>query len=382
MPLVAWLCEFPTLSGGEYSLLSTLDELHRSGFSIRAIAPPEGRLADALRRRDIDVSPLSLHDAAGVRRSQKQCRAHLAQHLERLQPDLLHANSLSMGRLSGPVAAQQHLASIAHLRDIIRLSPAAIADLNRHQRILAVSEATRTAHVANGLDGDKTHVLYNGVDLERFRPRASTGSLRAELALGDDAVLIGTVGQLIMRKGLDALAHAAAQLATRLPQAHYVLVGERYSSKREAVQYEHEVRDVFAAAGLIDRVHFLGVRSDVPKLMNEFDLLVHPARQEPLGRVLLEAAASGLPIIATDVGGTPEIFPPDLEAARLVPPHDPAALAAAIFEVATTVDLAQRLGSAARRRAEAAFDIRSAAAGLVHHYQEVLAEAGRSSGCG
>ena len=105
--------------------------------------------------------------------------------------------------------------------------------------------------------------------------------------------------------------------------------------------------------------------------MNELAMLVHPARQEPLGRVLLEAAASGVAIVATDMGGTPEIFPPSLSAARLVPPDDVEALAEAILTVAGDPALRAQLSVAARHRAETAFDHRQATANLVRHYREL-----------
>jgi glycosyltransferase involved in cell wall biosynthesis len=108
-------------------------------------------------------------------------------------------------------------------------------------------------------------------------------------------------------------------------------------------------------------------------LLNEFTLLAHPARQEPLGRVLLEAAAAGLPVVATDVGGTREIFPPETGSACLVPPDDPAALAAAIGRVLKDADRRAAIGRSARLRAEQAFDANRAAEGLARHYRELLA---------
>jgi glycosyltransferase involved in cell wall biosynthesis len=315
--------------------------------------------------------------------------------LRRRRPDLLHANSLSMGRLSGPVAAELGVPSLAHLRDIIRLSRQAVADLNCHRRLLAVSAATRAYHVAAGLDAAKTFVLHNGVDLNAFRPRPATGYLHCKLGLPPEIPLIGTIGQIGLRKGQDVLLRAAGLLADRLPQVHYVLVGERFSDKAESRQFEANLHvgqvsnlpvDVGQVANLpIDerqvgnllqgRLHFLGFRNDVDRLLNELTLLVHPARQEPLGRVLLEAAASGVAVVATDVGGTREIFPPEAQAAFLVPPDDPDALATAIAELMLDSNLRRQLATAARRRAETAFDIRQAAAGLIEHYCCVQAAA-------
>jgi glycosyltransferase involved in cell wall biosynthesis len=373
---VAWLFEYPTLHGGEHSLLATLPYLRSAGVEAVAMAPAAGPLAERLCLENVEGVPFETFDGSGRKGPQPELREQLAERLIATKPDLLHANSLAMGRLSGPVAAQLRLPSLSHLRDIIKLSAAAVADLSRHARLLAVSRATRDFHAAQGLDVEKLHVLYNGVDLQEFRPRAPTGWLHARLGLPADALVVGSIGQLVMRKGHDVLARAAARLAERLPQVHWVLAGARYSRKAEAVEYEAALGRTFAAAGLGERVHFLGTLETIADLLPELTMLVHPSRQEPLGRVLLEAAASGMACIASDVGGTREIFPPADSAARLVPAGDEEALASAIAELAANPQERVRLGQAARRRAEACFDIRQAAAGLVRHYREMIAQAG------
>ena len=370
-PAVLLLCEYPALNGAERSMLAALDGIRAAGFRISAMAPPEGPLADALRAENVAVVPWSLNDISGRRLPQGELRRRLAEQLAGIRPALVHANSLSMGRLAGPVTAALGLPSIAHLRDIVKLSRRAVADLNGQARLLAVSEATRRFHVAAGLDGGKTHVLYNGVDLERFQPRSTTGFLHAELRLPPASLLVGTVGQISLRKGQDVLARAATGLAAELPHLHFMLVGQRLSAKEESRRFEADLHTL-AEGPLSGRFHFLGVRSDVDRIFNELHLLVHPARQEPLGRVLLEAAASGLPVVASDVGGTREIFPPEENAALLVPAGDAEALAAAIRRLHADTPLRRQVGLAARRRAEAAFDARQAGVELAAHYREVL----------
>lgn len=355
-------------------MLAVLDGLRSAGFEICAAAPSQGPLADALAARGIDLIAFCPRDDRGTRRPLPELREHLAGVLARLRPDLLHANSLSMGRLSGPVAAQAALPSVAHLRDIVRLSRQAVEDLHGHTRLLAVSHAVRRFLAGYGLDAAKIHVLYNGVDLERFAPRPATGYLHRQLALTPQAVLVGAIGQIGQRKGQDVLVGAAALLARDLPNVHYVLVGQRWSDKPEAREFEARLHAA-ACGRLAGRVHFLGVRDDVDRILNELAILVHPARQEPLGRVLLEASASGTAVVATDVGGTAEVFPADCQGARLVPPGDPVALAAAIAVVLGSEALRARMGAAGRRRAEAAFDAGQAAARLAEHYRHVLTAA-------
>lgn len=372
MPHVALVCEYPTLNGGERSLLSVLPGLARHGFQFTTIAPPNGPLARSFADLDIEVVPFAATDPAGVRPSQDALRTALGESLRRLKPDLVHANSLAMGRLVGPVAAELGLPSIAHLRDIIGLSRQALADLNTNCRLLAVSKATRDFHVAQGIAADRTHVLYNGVDLTRFRLREPSGWLHRELGMPADALLVGSIGQLVLRKGQDVPARAAATLAERFPQVHYVFIGERFSQKAEAMAFECDLRKCFESGTLAGRGHFLGVRTDVPEILPELTLLVHAARQEPLGRVLLEAAAAGVAIIATDVGGTREIFPPESQAARLVAPDDTAVLAAAIAELLENEPLRRGLGATAAVRVAEMFNLETAVATLATQYKQVL----------
>jgi len=379
MTRVLLLCEYPTLNGGERSLLAVIDRLRGSqpptaepapdAFQFFAIAPETGRLSAALQERGIALRPLHLHDTAGKRLSREEAVAQLHQTLQTVRPDVIHANSLAMGRLTGALGDVFPAPRTAHLRDIMKLSAAAIADLNRNDRLVAVSDATRSFHVAQGLDPARVTTIHNGVDCDAFRPRAipDTGepewSLWCELGLPKSAFLVLSVGQIGLRKGQDLLAEVVIELHSRYQESreiHCVIVGERNSSKRESIEFERKLVRRFADAGLSDRLHRLGYRNDVARLMNEADLLVHAAHQEPFGRVLLEAGASGLPVIATNVGGTPEIFE-DGVSARLVPPGDARRLADAMDELIGDAELRSRFSAAARERIVSCFPIERAA---------------------
>lgn len=351
-------------------MLTVIDRIDRAEFHLAAIAPESGPLADALRERGIALLPLRLWNERGARLPRDEAAGNLLSAICDLSPDVVHANSLAMGRLTGAIAGKIRVPAVAHLRDILKLSRAAVADLNRNRLLIAVSQATRDFHVDQGIDAARTRVLYNGVDCRRFCPRDSTGRLKRELGVSDGAFLVVTIGQIGLRKGQDVLAEAAVVAARRLPNVHYLLLGQRHSAKRESVEFERNVVHRFDEAGLGDRLHRLGYRNDVAWIMNEADLLVHPAHQEPLGRVLLEAAAAGLPIVATQVGGTPEIVE-DGASARLVPPGDPEALAEAIVELRFDAAQRRRLAAQARVRAESTFDANRAAADLSEVWTEV-----------
>ena len=186
MTRILLLCEYPTLNGGEQSLLAVLPGLLQgwtkvfdAPLAVYALALAEGPLAQALSAVGVEVLPLVTHDERRQKLTQEEIREQIRAAFLRVQPDLVHANSLAMGRVAGPVAAERRIPSIAHLRDIVRLSDQAIADLNCNMRLLAVSSATRHFHIAQGASAEKTVVLYNGVDPCDFnRDRRPDGCTR------------------------------------------------------------------------------------------------------------------------------------------------------------------------------------------------------------
>jgi glycosyltransferase involved in cell wall biosynthesis len=366
------LCEYPTLLGGERSMLATLPAVNAAGFDVHVAAPANGPLAQALAERRISHIPWLTQDEDGRRVPLAPLRSGLAETIRGLQPALLHANSLSTSRIAGPVMLESKTPSISHLRDIMKLAPQAIADINCHRRVLAVSHATRDFHIAQGLEAHKCVVTYNGVDLDQFAPRAANGYLHVEQKLPPTARFVATIGQLGLRKGTEVALAAAREVVRAVADVHWLIVGERTSGKQESLEFERHLNSIAVEPQLAGRVHFLGRRSDVDRLLNECVLLVHAARQEPLGRVLLEAAASGLPVVATDVGGTREIFPSPDEGAILVPPNDPTALAIAAIGLLQNEPLRQTLARRARQRAVQAFDVVQAGARLVVQYREVI----------
>lgn len=365
---VAVLFEYPTLNGGERSMLAAIDAMDQSQVEIIAIGPLEGRLADTLRDRGIEHIEMRVFDDNMQRLPREQILPALKERIDFIRPDVLHANSLSMSVLTGLLEVS--VPRVGHLRDIISLSASAVRLLNNNDLLIAVSEATRDYHVEQGLDDVKSRVIYNGVALQPVQ-EDQHGSLKSELGLPADAQVALTVGQIGLRKGLDVLVSAIEVIAGKLPNLHFVIVGERNSSKPESLEHHVALMDKVTAAGLERRVHWLGYRTDVLALMAEATMLVHAAHQEPLGRVLLEAAAAGLPIVATDVGGTGEIVQNKISA-RLVPKGDANELAIGIWELATNPELRERFAAAARMRAKMVFSTERAAKGLLDAWRLFL----------
>jgi glycosyltransferase involved in cell wall biosynthesis len=202
--------------------------------------------------------------------------------------------------------------------------------------------ARRCAVPLQGID-----IVPNGLDLPPLPDATDRATARRDLGLPHDDTLLLFVGRLVPEKNLPLLIDAVARMApSRRPRVW--LAGE--GPERGRVEAE------IARHGLGEVVRLLGERSDIRRLMHAADLLVLPSREEGLSNVLLEAMASGLPVIATAVGGSPELID-DRVTGRLLPSDDVAALAATIAALAGDAEERRRLAAAARAQAEARFTL-------------------------
>ncbi|MFP4393679.1 MAG: glycosyltransferase [Anaerolineales bacterium] len=192
----------------------------------------------------------------------------------------------------------------------------------------------------------KVIVICNGVDIEQYeRPGDPTG-IRSELGLEETARLIALVGTLKEGKGHPYMIQAMPAIVARHPSAHALFIGD--GALREALKSQ-------AAALHVDaHIHFLGSRRDVPALLAASDLFVLPSLWEGLSMALLEALATGLPVVASEVSGTVQVITSE-EMGRLTPPGDVPQLTAAISQLLSDPQRAQAMGLAGKRRATAAF---------------------------
>lgn len=342
MPSVVYLCEYGTIYGGENSMLSGLAELSARGYRVAIACPPNSLLAEKVSQLGFEHRTVIWTDDTGKRKPLDVLRAEMRQIAADWQADIVHANSLSVSRILGPVERSGRTKFVGHLRDILKLNRRVIQDISQLDQIYCVSGATRDFHIAQGLSEENSLVLHNGIDLNAFSP--------PETRIDRQPLQLVYIGQLVMRKGVDVLLEGIRLAIDAGADITLDLYGECHSEKDEA---RHYLADLYArvdAWGLASRIKFAGRTHEATTVLRDADVLVHAARQEPFGRVLLEAAASGLPIIATDVGGTLEIFP-DGEC-LLVPADNPQAISAAIGKLCGSFTLRKRLGLAARQRIE------------------------------
>jgi len=198
-----------------------------------------------------------------------------------------------------------------------------------------------------GVRGDSITVCPLGFDFSVLERSAAMGpQLRGELGL-NDAFLVGYVGRLVPEKGVDSLLRAVTELRPDHPQLRILLVGEEPGG-----WLQPEIRSL----GLSDEVTVLGHRPDGPAYIAALDLLVHPSLTDSFPQTLIEAQAVGTPVVATTVGGIPEIVTHDLTG-LLVRPDEPAELAQAIRCLAADALQRERLATTAQKHAREAFPV-------------------------
>ena len=201
----------------------------------------------------------------------------------------------------------------------------------------------------------KLHLLGNGVDMSRFDPSAEAATrqqVRTELGVGEHEVVVGLVGRLVREKGYREVFEAARRVRAEHPQVRFVVVGPTDLDKADAIT-EHELAAATAEAG----VTFLGMRDDVHRLYTAMDLYVLASHREGFPRSAMEAAAMGLPVIATDIRGCRQVVDHEVNG-LLVPVRDPSALGAAIGALVGDASRRRDMGAAARAKAVAEFDDR------------------------
>jgi glycosyltransferase involved in cell wall biosynthesis len=360
---VTYVCEFATRNGGENSLLSVLPRLAAGGIQPNVLCPLTGPFPDALQQLAIEYHELKLFDDDGVRLQLDDIRAGVLTTLQELEPDIVHANSLSTSRLCGGIADQLLTPIVGHVRDIMNVSGQVIRDLNKLARTITVSHATRDNLLKQGVTPENCEVVYNGVSTPN-----STFS-RSAHSQPDKSFTVGGVGQIGMRKGWDILLDAFGHLVKHEPNCQLEICGVRHSTKDEAIEYERALYTRAQHPDLQGKVKFAGYVEDIQSRMRNWDLLVHPARQEPLGRVLLEAAAIGLPIIATDVGGTREIFPNG--EAILFERDNTVQLASQLMALHDDFDHRIRLATTGYNRIKHSFSLEESVNGILSVYRQL-----------
>jgi glycosyltransferase involved in cell wall biosynthesis len=329
-----------TNGGAQEHLYSLLTRLNRARYDASVVALSSGSAVRKMQRDGIPVLVIDdPDDAVAV--------GALAVHLAEVRPDVVHNHMYraelvgtraaialgAVGRRRPYVVSTVHSSRVRSAEDreqLRRLTP-------HMDRLIAVSQAMVGKIRDEGRDTIPVDLIYNGVDLERYDHQEPCCTLHEEYGMEPGSQIVGVVARLEPEKGHPTLLEAWPLVLHAVPDAYLLVIGE--GSQREAL--EEQAR----ALRIAHRVVFTGRRDDVPAVTAALDVAVLPSYREAQGLTILEALALSRPVVASNVGGIPEVIENGVTG-LLVPPHDAPALAAAIVRLLTDHPYADTIAKA------------------------------------
>jgi glycosyltransferase involved in cell wall biosynthesis len=285
--------------------------------------------------------------------------------LRQERPDLAHLHSRRGADLWGGLAARLAGVPAVLTRRVDNPEPrwAVRWKYRLYARVVAISEAIRGVLLAEGVPADRVTCVHSAVDTETYRPGCDERWFRGEFGLPPEAPVVGTVAQFIARKGHATLLEAVPRVLAHVPQARFLLFGRG--------PLEASLQASARAPALAGRVAFGGFRNDLDRVLPCLTALAHPASLEGLGVSLLQAAACGVPIVASRAGGMPEVVR-DGETGYLVRPGDAWALAEALVQLLEPGGARDRFARTAREQVVREFSVDAMVSGNLAVYREVL----------
>jgi glycosyltransferase involved in cell wall biosynthesis len=326
------------VGGMETYVERLVEHLPPERFAVTALCPFESPFTERLRARDIEVLVTPMPDDPPWSSIQMTCAMIKAGAIDLLHAHLPNAHVLAgiAGRLTGkPVLATLH----GHRVGVLDLE----VHRNAGTHLSVVCRQSYFHALGLGVSAGQLSCNPNGVDTDVFQPRSRPADgLRATLGIPASATVVGFLGRLSPEKGPDVFLRAALLAQAKLADTHFVFVGDGPLAP--------QLRESIARFELQDRVHLAGMRRDVAKVLNDIDVLVSSSHSEAMPLAVMEAMASGLPVVATRVGGVPDMIDQG-ESGWLVAPDDFEEIAARLLQVLGTPGELARMSAAARRRA-------------------------------
>jgi glycosyltransferase involved in cell wall biosynthesis len=326
--------------GGQAQLFTLLQGLHRRGHTIHLVCFPGTSLEEKARKLGILVHPIAIRTEVGL-----ISLLRLLFTFRKTRPDILAFNTpkpILAGTLASkfaPVGAR-----IIFRRVSFPLGHSCLSRLKYTWGIdcvIAISRSIKRQLMAGGVPDSRIEIIYEGIDLNQY-PKEAIQEAHPEGA----PVTIGTVSHLSHEKGLRYLIEAASLIPDVRDRIRFVIVGDGVCRP--------ELEALVREKGMNGCFQFMGFRSDSHLIMKTFDLFVLPSLSEGLSSAIIEAMSNSLPVVASDVGGIPELIQ-NGHNGILVPPGDAGKLALAIRQLAGDAETSRRMGEKGRKRVEEEF---------------------------
>jgi len=354
------------IGGGQRSLLGLMCGLDRRMFAPLLACPEGGTLAKAAREKEVPVAAVDFPSLRG--RGILGCGGtvwRLRSIVHREGIDLLHANGSRCMFYAGLAARLTRIPVIWHVR-IAATDGAWDGFLGRLATCaVAISEAVRQRLVER-MDRERIRVIYNGEAMERFS-EACGETMRRELGSGAE-YLVGMIARLTEEKDHETFLRAARKISAKKPGTRFLIVGEDPTPEEKRDRY---LKSLVAEFGLQQKVIFTGQREDIPAVMAGLDLLIHCAHQEGFGRVLVEGMAAATPVVATRVGGIPEVIE-EGETGLLVPPGDVEEVARKTVALLEDPKRRKEMGLRGQRRVRERFSLEAHVGKIQDLYRELV----------
>lgn len=349
--------------GQENRTLNELISMRERGHQLAVVSRPGARILERAKEAGFDTFAVDMRGAIDF-----PAVFRLRSVIKRFGADVVNTHSGRDTQLAGMAAR-----TLFNRPRIVRTRHLALPITSKFtysvlpDHVVTVSRFVERYLVEAGVPQAGVTTVPTGIDFTRYDRSAVAGNLRAELGLAPDVPLVGTVAILRVKKGHADILDAVPHILKRVPNAHFVFAGDGPQQPR----LEKRIAD----GGLGDRVHLLGLRRDVTNVLASLDVFVLPTHQEALGTAFIEAGAMGLPAVASNVDGVPEVIV-DGQTGYLVAPKDGMALVEPIVRLLSDPVLRQSMGANAREFVQRKFSREAMAAGMEALYQRIGARDG------
>lgn len=342
------------IGGSEKLLLDTVSHLNRSKYqAIVCYLKGKGQLRSEFAKKGIKVYNLGLKKTTPLKALLKLYRL-----IKSNEVSLVHTHNFQagiIGRIVAKIARVPVIVATEHNSYNWSQRNLFFRFINEHTtrlcnvRLIAISQAVKKCIIENShLSGDQINVIHNGVDLSGYPLKLDTTGKKRELDIAKYDKIIGTIARLEARKGHRYLIEAAARVINVCPKAVFLIIGD-------GPMYQ-KLLTLVSSRRIPNNVKFYGFRRDISEILSIVDVFVLSSVEEGLGLAIIEAMAAKKAVVATNVGGIPEVVI-DGETGILVPSRDTEALAQAILKLLKNRAMAKKMGGAGRRRVETYFTL-------------------------